>query len=236
MVDSNSPGGNHVRINVTTGTHEVPVTWDITSPEYYTGQYLTFVELKIISAGSVCQMSLLHGVSGARVATPFEDITSLPTGQWLRLPLGRISMPSGGELPPGESLAGDYKVEFSIGCNATTDVRVRRLRLMPIDEGVMTIRGLSNPSGATDDTDELIIDGHLNHAYMKSNGNVVNAPINYSVPIPTLGPQALTRFYYHTWYTYTSGGVDYMSPYDGLVSVDGTLKMIGRVSALKGNN
>lgn len=213
-IDSLVAGGQRLDISNATGSEQTyTVAWDY-DPEYYQGEFLMVVPIKMGSTSDYAWLAPIHN----KIDT---GMTSLVEGDEVYVPpysyspnfyrtivIGPVSLPHTGMLPPSETFLypypADYLIGFTVRLPNGMSCQIRQWWLVPIDEGVQEIRNIKKYGESFDGL--LTVDGvhRLAHTVIYPDPDpeyIMPRPLQPSGRYLTADHQKYTRLYFFEGYT-----------------------------------
>lgn len=231
--DANVPGGYKLEITNGSGAEEEwYFVWSY-DPDYYQGEYLMIVPIKMIGASDECWLTPIHdNVTFGAERLEIGPEVYVPDGNnsvHQKIHLGQISLPYPGFRPPEETFPTSFRIGFKIRIPAGAGCYIRNWWLVPADEGVQEIRNVGNTNGGFA-MQGLVVDGNIRTAYAKVVTYLIASPVEAGGRFLTADHQRFTRLYFFKSYWDTTLEIDAI--YDALTNMTVTVDVISRVKAL----
>lgn len=231
-VDATCPTGYRMDVANSTGTEK---TWYFEwgyDPDYYQGEYLMIVPIKMVGASDYMWISALHDdASFGANRIQYEEVY-VPAGfnsVYQKVFVARITLPHQGYLPASETFPPVYYTGFFLRMPDGVSCQIRNWWLVPINEGLFSVRGIGNDFGSFPTSPIMIIDGSLQKTYLQQ----IAASVEPGGRYLTADHQKYTRFYFYKSYEYDDGSDNKIDAIkEGKTSMTVTADVIPRVKAL----
>jgi len=197
VLDPNIAGGSRIDVaNGVPGVAEVGVQWPINNMVAYQGNYLAYAQVRVVTnTGLILQFAQGFGIGADYVGIDKVDISNMTSAMsWRYAFLGLASLPAYGSIPRGITQAGSYNIRLTIFIPQGSSIQIGKLFLVPVDEGVFSVRNIQAAGGTTG----LLINGDLPVTYpiIASNGNITSLPVDPNGRYLTAAFDRYTRLYF----------------------------------------
>lgn len=232
VTDATVPGGKMLRIDNDTPLYEVNINvfWR-TDGAGYEGNFAMIIPINTVAANDYCHITPMYGLNSDWV---YGQELYVPAGYHLdgfsnplyqKFYAGMLSLPHHADVTTT-----DVWIGFKIRMPPSSNFNVRGVWLIPLDEGVFTLRDISHPTTLPEPT-VLIVDGEKKQSIAQY-GTTSTYPRSPEVGgrYLTADHQKYTRFYFFKSYWDYDKGIDAIYP--GLLNYEASIDVIPRCAGI----